>query len=256
MSFIDFKEVKENVSIEQAVAMLKLDMKRVGAQMRCTCPTCGGGDRSLVVTPEKNAYYCFSSKKGGDVIGLVSHVTGADTKSAALQLSELYSTGKVQVPSGGRVQVPEEKPEGRRALEPLGYLQAEHEKVQSLGVQQSTAAHFGAGYAGKGMMRGRFAIPIHTRTGELIAYCGRALGEEVPVMMFPQNFNPSHFIFNAHRIEQDDVLYVVRDPLHVLSAFENGVTNVVSFLSDITAESLDALSVLMTEKGVPSIELL
>jgi hypothetical protein len=38
-------------------------------------------------------------------------------------------------------------------------------------------------------------------------------------------------------------------------AHENGVTNVVSFLSDVTADTLHVLALLMDEKEVPSIDL-
>jgi hypothetical protein len=44
-------------------------------------------------------------------------------------------------------------------------------------------------------------------------------------------------------------LYIVRDPLQVLLAFEGGVTNVVSFLTDgISAQQWEMLSSLMDDK--------
>jgi hypothetical protein len=51
-------------------------------------------------------------------------------------------------------------------------------------VSPKTAAHFGAGFAPKGIMRGRFAIPVHVSTGILLAYCGRAVKDESPVLLF------------------------------------------------------------------------
>ena len=44
-------------------------------------------------------------------------------------------------------------------------------------------------------------------------------------------------------------LYLVRDPLDVLKAFENGIENVVSFLTEgITAQQLEQLASFMDEK--------
>jgi len=51
-------------------------------------------------------------------------------------------------------------------------------------------------------------------------------------------------------------LYLTLDPLHVLTAFENGVENVVSFLTEsISAEQLQVLAALMDEKGCTTVEL-
>ena len=75
-----------------------------------------------------------------------------------------------------------------------------------------TAEAFGAGYAPKGIMRGRLAIPIHDRDGKLLAYCGRTVKDESPTLTFPNGFDPAAVIFNAHRIGGGE-LTLVRDPL-------------------------------------------
>lgn len=248
-TFIDFETVKQKVDIASAVQFLDLKMTERNGQLRGSCPRCKGDERQLVVTPEKSAFYCWGEKKGGDVIGLVAHVLDISMKDAANKLME----GKQSAPNAqSPPTVPPEKREPNTVLKPLDYLQGEHEKVQALGVTPDTAKHFGAGYASKGIMRGKVALPIHTIGGELIAYCGK----DEKGLSFPSNFKPQHFIFNSHRVEKQDTLYVVRDPVLVLTAYQNGVTNVVSFLSDITSESLDALSVLMQAKDIPFIELM
>ena len=255
MAFIDFADLKTRISIQDAVEYLSIDMKQRGEQLRSSCPHCGGDDRTLVVTPSKNAYYCWSSKKGGDCISLVAHVLDIGVKEAAAKLEERYGTGskKGTVPEARKSTVPEERSE--RRLQPLDYLQADHDKLVSLGVLSDTATFFAAGYAPKGIMRGRLAIPIHSRTGELVAYCGRAVSGESPTLTFPNGFRPEQYVFNAHRIEGGD-LYLTRDPLDVLTAYENGVENVVSFLTDsITAEQLQILASLMDERGCSTVEL-
>ena len=83
---------------------------------------------------------------------------------------------------------------------------------------------------GKRHMRGRLAIPIHDRSGALLAYCGRTVKDESPLLIFPNGFDPHAVIFNAHRIS-DAELYLLRDPLQVLPAFEAGIENVVAFLT-------------------------
>jgi DNA primase len=119
---------------------------------------------------------------------------------------------------------------------------------------------FDAGYAPKGIMRGRLAIPIHDWDGTLLAYCGRAVKGESPTLTFPNGFMPQEHIFNAHRVdpggEQGSELFLVREPLDVLRASANGIDNVVAFLTEtISAEQLQRLAALMDEKGCETIEL-
>lgn len=98
-------------------------------------------------------------------------------------------------------------------------------------------------------------IPIDDREGTLLAYCGRAVSkEQQPTLIFPNGFRPESVIFGANRIEPGP-LYLVRDPLDVLVAFESGVENVVAFLSDITPQSLETLASLMDEKQCETVAL-
>ena len=117
-----------------------------------------------------------------------------------------------------------------------------------LGVSKETAVAFGAGFSPRGIKRGRFAIPVHDRSGTLLAYCGRTGKDESPVLLFPNGLNPASAIFNAHRIMKGE-LYLVRDPLQVLQAFESGIENVVAFLTDgIFPQQFEELSSLMDER--------
>lgn len=255
MSFIDFQELKERVDIQSACSFLKLDLKTSGKQMRGQCPACqSSGERSLVVTPDKGAAYCFSAKQGGDVIWLASHIHGLEQKAAADLLNQAF--GGTVTDTGNRAgtdTIPATRAK-EREMKPLSYLQADHENLVGLGVLSDTATHFGCGHAAKGIMRGRLAIPVHDRDGRLIAYCGRSY--EGNDLSFPKGFKPEEQIFNAHRAAEGD-LYLTRDPLEVLLAYENGVENVVSFLTDtIQPPQLEMLASLMDQRNCYSVELI
>src|ERR1035437_10503579 len=199
MPFVDFAELKARVSIEQAVAMLSLSLNKAGAQLRGPCPTCNaGGDRALVVTPDKGLFYCFAAKAGGDQIALAAHIKGLKTSEAA---SFLSGNSTVPVPRNRTVPgtVPPAPPEkGFRALD---YLQPQHEAVQGLGISKETAEAFGAGGGPAGHPRRRLAIPIHDRDGTLLAYCGRTVKNESPTLTFPHGFDPPSVIFGAHKVK-------------------------------------------------------
>ena len=158
MSFINFAELKEAVDIEQVIPMLNLKLKQSGDQLRGTCLACDGSDRSLVVTPSKNAFYCHEAKKGGDLISLVAHIRGCGMKDAAQFILD-SATGS-----------PPEKE--TRTFQPLDYLEYEHADVQALGFDLESATRLGIGYAKKGIMRGKIAVPVRLEDGTLCGYIG------------------------------------------------------------------------------------
>jgi hypothetical protein len=71
-------------------------------------------------------------------------------------------------------------------LEPLGYLQHEHEAVQALGLTPEQAKRLGIGYSPKGTMCGRVCFGIRDETGKLICYMGIGLHLD-PKIKFPKN---------------------------------------------------------------------
>lgn len=266
MATIDFAAIKSDIAIERVVEMLNLPkLTRRGEQFRAPCPQCKeGGDRALVVTPSKAGFYCFAAKRGGDCIALLAHVEGITQTDAAQRMRSHFGLGNCVDRADNRSSSSSSpEPKGRqatspvfRAMEPLAYLDAHHESVQALDISPKTAEHFGAGFAGKGVMRGRFAVPIKALDGTLIAYVGIAVTEEQQPRLLFHNFDPTKYLFNLNQVENEDSAYVTRDPIEVLKAFENGVTNVVSFLSPITSDALQVLSIFMDERGIEYVEIL
>jgi hypothetical protein len=256
MPYIDFADLKSRITISQAAECLPLTLKPSGNQQRGPCPACNtGGDRALVITPERGLFYCFPAKIGGDLIKLVAHIK-ACTQNEAAQLIQSQFGGTVPtVPAraSGTVQYRSSTaPQNQKAgLNPLPYLEPEHPTIQALGVSPATAIAFGSGYAGKGVLRGRYAVPVHGKDGTLLAYVGIAVAKEQSPRLLFHNFDPGSTIFNANRLAEGGDLFVCRDPLQVLLAVENGVApeNVVAFLTDgIAAQQLEMLAALMDEK--------
>jgi DNA primase len=66
-------------------------MRQHADQYRGPCPVCKqGGDRALAINSGKQSYYCFSQRKGGDLIALVAHVRGMTQKDAAAYLDQQF----------------------------------------------------------------------------------------------------------------------------------------------------------------------
>lgn len=248
-TFVDFAKVKDTVKVERAIGLLGLTMKQTGSQFRGTCPACrSGGDRALAINTDKQGYYCFAKGAGGDVIALAAHVRGMTQKEAAAWLLE--QSGTPEPPAQATPQLPLGK-----SLAPLDYL-TYTPAIKSLGLSEETCTEFGAGYAPKGIMRGRFAVPIKATDGTLLAYVGVAVtAEQSPKLHFPNGFSPDGVIFGADRVGEGE-LYLVRDPVQVLTSFEAGMSNVVCFLTEtISAVQLEHLAALMDEKKLEHLEI-
>jgi hypothetical protein len=194
---------------------------------------------------------------------LVAHVETCSQNEAAKLIAEKIGMPKnrTEKSRAQKAENPETKTVAAKAgeLQALPYLEPDHPTVQALGISAATAKAFASGYAGRGVLRGRLAVPIHNQEGLLLAYAGLAVTpEQLPKLLF-HNFDPVSVIFNAHRLASTGDIVIYRDPLHVLLAVENGISpeQVVSFLTDrISAEQFELLAALMHEKNLDPAQLL
>lgn len=164
MSYVDFAALKERTSIEDVATMLHLQLKQSGKQLRGPCPACDeGGDRALVITPERGAYYCFADKQGGDLIALAAHIRGEVMKDAANFIHHSLT-------------VPQEKEAKEtkqlKKLQPLSHLEYDHPALTAQGIDPAIAEELGIGWATKGVARGNIVIPVRDGQGTLIGYIG------------------------------------------------------------------------------------
>jgi CHC2 zinc finger len=176
MPFIDFASVKERVSIEDAAALLGLALHKSGNQLRGPCHVCKtGGERALAITPAKSLFYCFAAQSGGDQIQLVAHMKGCKLTDAAEFLagtSTVTSTSTVPNGTVSKKQATAPQAPPQQGFKALDYLEPGHDAVVAAGLDEDTCRFIGAGYAGKGVLRGTVAIPIRDETGTLLGYIG------------------------------------------------------------------------------------
>lgn len=161
-SYLDFEAIKEAHPIEGVAERLGLELKQSGKQLRGPCPSGQGGARALVITPDKGVWYSFAKEQGGDVIALVQLVNDCSAKDAAAWIANepLEKAAK-----------PSNKSKSERGFRELDYLKPDHPAVEALGLSE-IAEVVGIGYAPRGIMRGKVAVPIRTPDGTLLGYLG------------------------------------------------------------------------------------
>ncbi len=252
-SYVDFQDLKARVNIADVLSLLGIVTKQHGAQLRACCPIHKGTDqRGFVVTPAKGVWYCFGGCGGGDMIALVAKVRGCDPKDAGRFIAEGTGTSSGnRTVAGNGTSSPQPKEERRRGFDPEAYakgLDPAHAALASLGIAAETFRAWKAGYATSGVNRGRLALPIASKDGAIVGYAGRTVSDESPTLSFPNGLSPGEFVFGADRVTEGE-LHLVRDPIEVMRACENGIENVVAFLTEVvTPQQLDMLSSLMDER--------
>ncbi len=239
-NWVDFKAVKAAVSITAVLQHYQVALKKsTGGEFRGPCPIHQSKTRgdSFHVSPEKNAFQCFTCDAKGNVLDFVAAMEQCSVRDAALKLQDWFGLagGPLAQPSrptprlhsGARQRAdkdtrpsqrsapatgPELAPE-KRAGDGVGTIinpplkfqlkgvDCSHPYLAGRGISRETAEAFGVGFfPGKGSMVGRVVIPIHNESGELVAYAGRAIDGSEPRYKVPAGFHKGGLLFNLHRV--------------------------------------------------------
>jgi hypothetical protein len=169
--------------------------------------------RQFQVNPEKNAWYCFGCKQGGNVLDFVAKRERVGVRKAALKLDEWFGLGLAEAPEktspaaapaappkspASAPPEPESMPTANPPLDfSLKTLDAKHPSLLDLGLEAATLEYFGAGYCAKGLMKAGSRPRSITARGKLVAYAGLALdAATTPRYLFPPKFHPGLEVFN------------------------------------------------------------
>ena len=280
-NFVDFREVKARVSIRDALARYHfLDgLKDKGnGNLVGPCPIHGGKNpNAFHVSTEKNAFNCFTSCGGGNVLDLVAKVERVSVRDAALNLADWFgiTTTREATSRASRKATKEERVEattrpardqatrGHNGREesvinpPLDHelktLDPKHPYLLERGLTPETVKAFGLGFCSRGLMKNRIAIPIHVR-GELVAYAGRAvdpeLAKEKGKYLLPAGFQKSHVVYNLDRARKSggEGLVLCEGMFDVMRVHAAGYPNVVALMGSSLSEFQEQLLVDSTDR--------
>jgi DNA primase len=269
-TWVDYKEIKQRVRIEQILAHYGLleKLKRKGDNLVGSCPIHKGKNQTQFhVSLAKNNFNCFGDcHGGGNVIDFVAKMEGVDIRQAALKLQAWFGEGK----GNGSKQPPNDAPPARTESEEklakekkekaeapvnpplpfaLKYLDPAHPYLAARGFTAETINEFGVGHCKKGLLAGRIAIPIHNEKGELVAYAGRWPGdppEGEGKYKLPAGFHKSLVVFNLHRAAEyagAQGLVVVEGFFDCMRLWQAGIKNAVALMGSSLSPEQEALIV-------------
>jgi len=235
-NWVDFTAIKRSVELGPLLRQYQVKLRRSGRdQYRGCCPIHGGdGREAFHANLSQNVFHCFACGAGGTVLDFVAAMDKCSLREAALKLAHQTKVAHSEpvTPSRSERVTKKSKP-----LSPLGFtlrgVHSGHGYLTLRGIQTATAEQFGIGfYAGPGILSGRLVIPIHNESGELIAYCGRAVDGSQPRYRFPSGFAKSEVVFNLHRAAATGqaAVVVVEGFFDCLQLHQAGVPAVVGLM--------------------------
>ena len=199
-TWVDFAAIKQSVPLAPLLRQYQVELRRSGRdQYRGCCPIHRGESHDAFhANLSKNVFHCFSCGAHGTVLDFVAAMDRCSLREAALKLACVMAEPTALACPNQLVT------KKIKCSSPLGFtlrsVDATHPYLAARGIETRTAVQFGVGfYGGSGIFAGRVVIPIHNESGELVAYCGRALDGTHPRYRFPSGFAKSEFVFNLHR---------------------------------------------------------
>lgn len=284
---VDFKHVRAHASFEAVAAHYSVSLLGKGEQRSALCTFHEEDTPSLKINLAKKIFHCFGCKKSGNILEFVTYMEGgdpardSDLRSAAVLLAEICnidplpqrairaSATKQEKPSPrartertSRVSHFSAKPEAEpvRENKPLSFelkLDTTHSYLKERGLTSPVIESFGLGFADRGLMKGRLAIPIHNEDGALIAYAGRwaqaTVPQDVSKYLLPPRFAKGLVLFNLNRIPSGTShVVMVESFFSVFRLHERGIPAVSPMGHDVSPEQC----ALLKRRGVRMVTVL
>lgn len=274
--FIDFRALRAQLDFARVLAIYGVTSASVRDQQlsaHCPFPTHLGvrAKPSFSADLSRGIWRCFGCKTSGNVLDFAVRMEGREPKDGAavrevaLKLQRLLSQSLTESAAPNAVE--EAHPLARQVIVngPLGFtlkeLDPEHDALRSLGLQRETIAHFGLGYCGRGLLKGRIAIPLHDPLGQLIGYAGRRIAHSATdaLYLFPSErhhegvtyrFDQNRFVYGAHLVNTvaPAGLILADDLGFVWHLWERGVPAVAIPSGSITDDQWELLTQLSPER--------
>jgi DNA primase catalytic core len=101
----ELERLKAEIAVERLIESAGIALKRAGKDLLGSCPFHDDREASLVITPSKNLWHCFSCQIGGGPIDWMMKAKGVSFRHAV----ELLREGALELPvgpvKGGRIRV-------------------------------------------------------------------------------------------------------------------------------------------------------
>jgi DNA primase len=240
-TWINFQEVKKQGDFVALLNHFDLSGKQKGDELRINCPFHDDETPSCGINLVENKFNCFGCNEHGNILDFATLLQDGDPqdskdlRNGAKLVMEICNISTPRSPSRPRKKKVSQKPSETKKTpqsankadsgdsekptnEPLKFkltLEPESEFFDRNNISSEQVELFGMGFAGKGSMEGRIAIPIHNENNELVAYVGRwasdddEIPEDSDKYKFPPKFKKTQVLYNLNRVIEAKPKHVV-----------------------------------------------
>jgi DNA primase len=267
-------EVQAKVDLLAYVSQY-VTLKKQGREYRGLCPFHSEKTPSFYLNADKQVWHCHGCAAGGDLIKFVERYENVDFPTALRMLAARAGVTLAESPGAQRRRSEREAIYEANAVAQRFFADALRRDKRALdylhkrGITDETAAAFGLGYAPDGweglskaleragvdmqlaeraglishktgyydFFRNRLMLPIYNLTGEVMAFGGRALGDETPKYLNTPStsvYEKRQHVYGLHLARRaaaaDDTLIVVEGYLDAIALHQAGFKNAVASL--------------------------
>ena len=257
---IDFKQLKEDIRIEDLINYFGLEFKsrkHYQLQGNCPFPDHGGNRNSLSfgIDTEKDIYNCPTHCGSG--VGCIDFYCAMksldrnrEAYKAALELQSIFKNGapvRKSIANTTQNQPTEVNPikNIHLTIDSLVPYLLEEKKLS-----EKTLQYFGVGKAKYGVFKDHIVIPIHNSKGERLGY----VGQNLDIAKWKFYFNKSLELFNFHRIykpnQKLNYVILVEGFYSTMYLHQEGFRNVVACMGVFPSKQQIELLSKLTDKVI------
>lgn len=198
--YLNIDKIRREVTMAHLLDFYAIRLKQIQPDHLSGCCPIHQGDNpnAFHVDLEKNLFNCFTHCGGGSIFDFVMKKEKLSFYNAALKIWNIF------YPSCERQKIKENNAKMKQDLTLMNLrlkLHPDHSYLRKRNISPQLARYFQMGFCQYGIMKNRIAIPVFDIQNRIVAYCGRAVEQDIyPKYLFPKNFNKSCHLFNIQRI--------------------------------------------------------
>ena len=224
---MNYREMLHAIDSLKALEILGIQADTNGAYVRFPCPSkCETPAIIKTYGDKKNLWYCPKCKTGGNLLKLAMDLKGIDYPAAR----ELLTKAIIN--------------ETKEIKEPVNVTyDLEYNKwLEDQGIPQSLCDLLEIGQPkGRTMLSGCIAFAVYNEGGMKVAYYGLQMKDRKP--KFHSSFNPEHYLYNFHRIDRKEGVWLCTDVILCVRAMVENRQAVSTFgLPYLSAKQMELLN--------------
>jgi DNA primase len=279
-TWVNFKELREQLDFRQVLVDygVKINARNHTQHTgKCPLPNHPGERKSASFSAnlDKGIFRCFGCGAQGNIIDFAALMenlnpkASSDVRKAALILADRYRIESPRPKPAAKQPKPKIPVSGKPIVNaPLDFtlknIDPTHGCLRGDPFSDDVITHFEIGYAARGLLAGRVAIPLKDAEGRLIGYAGMEMdaskiSEDHPRFLFPSArdhdgkryaFDKSLFLYNGHAIEAPvDELIIVSWFSSAWWLWDNGFHNTVALMGSSCSPQQASLIVGLTSRS-------